>query len=805
VKRELRCRTGSLRPGQGGRRGAFVLVVALVLLGAAAPAAWADPAAPAAPQALAGLSPKPITDIQIRGNVSVPTTTILEAVKTQVGDTFSAEAVNEDVRAIRNLGFFVDVTAKVEDYAEGYRLIFEVVERPILAEVTFEGNRALSDKRLQEVTELRPGGYLDFYLLGVAAERIRDLYSERGYQFARVTKEVTRKDNRYAVTFRIVEGPRVRIRAVRFQGNTAFPDRKLRGLLRTKPYQFIFSKGIYDPATLETDLLRLTRFYQQAGYMDVKVDRELTYSEDKTSLTITITIEEGPRYRVTEVVLVGNQAVSGREIRRQLVLKEGDFFDQEAQQRNLRRIADLYGRRGYLVGENLQITPEVAYAEKPGELTLRYHFEEGSPLYIDEVRIVGNYKTRDKVIRRDLTFYPGQLLDSTALRESLERLRGRGYYETVSLDLQPGSTPDSRVVVVSVEEARTGFFSFGAGVSSNSGFIGNISFVQRNFDWTRPPRRWEDIWRGTAFTGGGQQFRLQFQPGTELTMFRVDFTEPWVFDRPYSLGLSGYLFARSREDYDEERRGGSVSLGHRFTPELSLRGTLKVETVEIDDVDPTTAPDILALAGSNDVLSLRFDLTYDRRDSPWQPSRGYLLGGFFEHFGEFLGGDWDFWKAGLEAQYFRTLYVDRYDRKHILAVTGEADFADTYDGGPVPIFERYFVGGAYSLRGFEYRGVGPHFGDQPLGGEARLLASVEYTFPIVGEAIRGVLFWDVGQVAATAGDLDLGDFRNSVGFGLRLSAPGLGPLPISLDFGFPLNSKDEDEKQVFSFSIGAYF
>ena len=802
MKQKLYCRATS---PAGGRRSVLVAAAAagLVLLCSAGLLAQAPPAG--SPQVRAGLGPRPITDIQVRGNVRVAAATIREAVRTQVGDTFSTEAVNEDVRAIRNLGFFLDVTAKVEDFAEGYRLIFEVVERPTLAEVAFVGNKAMSDARLRGATELRPGGYLDFYLLGVAEDRIRDLYFGQGYQFAQVTKAVSEKDNQYLVTFRIVEGPRVRIRAIHFQGNTAFPDRKLRGLLRSKPYLLIFSKGIYDPAALETDLLRIARFYGRAGYMDVEVDRELTYSEDRTSLTITITIEEGPRYRVAEVILSGNQAVSGRELRQGLPLAEGEFFDQEAQRQNLRRIAELYGRRGYLLGENLQVTPQVTYVEEPGQLTLQYHIQEGAPLYIDEVRIVGNYKTRDKVIRRDLTFYPGELLDSTALRVSVERLRGRAYYDTVSLDLQSGSAPDSRTVVVSVEEARTGFFSFGAGISSNSGFIGNLSFVQRNFDWTRPPRSLEDVLRGTAFTGGGQQFRLQFQPGTELTMFRVDFTEPWLFDRPYSLGLSGYLFSRGREDYQEDRRGGSVSLGHRFTRELSLRGTLKVESVEISSVDPTTAPDILALAGANEVRSLRFDLTYDRRDSPWQPSRGYLVGGFFEHFGELLGGDWDLWKGGLEGQYFRTLYVDRYDRKHILAVTGEANFADTYAGGPVPIFERYFAGGAYSLRGFGYRGVGPHFGDQPLGGEARLLTSVEYTFPLLGEGVRGVFFWDAAQVAPSGGELDLAGFRTAVGFGLRLQAPGLGPLPIALDFGFPLNPEDEDEKQTFSFSIGAYF
>jgi len=791
------------RPGSSAWVVVFVLAGWLALVWAAL--AVAQPTSRPTPAARVGLSPRPITDIAIRGNQRVSESTIRGAVKTQIGDTFSAEAVDQDVRAIRGLGFFLDVVAKVEDFADGYRLIFEVVERPTLAQVHFEGNKRLSDARLQDLTELRPGSPLDFYLLGVAEDRIRDQYLERGYAFVQVTKEVSESEGEYLVTFRIVEGPRVRIKAVRVEGNTAFPDRKLRGLMQTKPYVFVLSKGIYDPSVLETDLLRLAQFYTHAGYMDVAVDRELTYSEDKTQLTITITIQEGVRYGVAEVVLSGNQAVSGREIREQLTLKPGDPYDQSAQEVNLRRITELYGQRGYLVGENLQVRPQITFAAEPGKLTLQYRIEEGSPLYLDEVRIVGNFKTRDKVIRRDLTFYPGGLLDAGALRRSVERLRGRGYYDKVSLDLQPGSTPDSRVAVVSVEEARTAFFSFGAGISSNSGFIGNVSFSQRNFDWTRVPGSLDEFLKGTAFAGAGQQFRLQFQPGTELSSFRLDFTEPWLFDRPYSLGLSGWLFSRRREDYDEDRRGGSVSLGHRFSRELSVRGTLKAEAVEIDNVDPTTAPDILALAGSNDVRSLRVDVTYDRRDSAWLPSRGWMVGGHFEHFGEFLGGDWDFWKAGVEGQYFRTLYVDRFDRKHVLAVTGEADFADTYGGGTVPIFERYFAGGAYSVRGFGYRGIGRHFGNQPLGGEARLLSTVEYTFPLIGEIIRGVLFWDAGQVADTGGDLGLEDFRNAVGVGLRISAPGLGPLPIALDFGFPLDAKDTDETQTFSFSIGAYF
>jgi len=803
--KSLTCGFATLRRATAFMSRLAPLVIYLLAMSWAARALAQAPAPTTSAASRAGLTPRPITAIDIRGNQRLATPTIREVIKTQVGDTFSAQAVDADVRAVRDLGFFLDVVAKVEDYARGYRLIFEVVERPTLAEVRFAGNKRFSDSQLQKATELRPGRPLDFYLLGVAEDRIRDLYFERGYQFAQIAKEVTQTDNQYVVSFHIVEGPPVHVKAIRIEGNAAFPDRKLLGVCQTKPYRFILAKGLYDPATLETDLLRIVQFYSQAGYMDVVVDRELSYSEDKTELTITITVQEGPRYQVAEVILSGNQAVSGREIREQLVLREGDPFSQEGQEQNFRRIAEVYGSRGYLLAENLQVTPRITYAEEPGQLALEYRFQEGAPLYIDEVRIVGNYKTRDKVVRRDLTFYPGELLDSAALRRSVERLRGRGHYETVSLELQPGSTPDSRSVVVALEEARTAFFRFGAGFSSNSGFIGDIAFVQRNFDWTRLPRSPEEFLEGTAFAGAGQYLRIQFQPGTEVTMFRVDFTEPWLFDRPYSLGLSGYLFSRRREDYDEDRRGGSVSLGHRFTPEFSVRGTVKVETVELRNVNPTTTPDILALAGTSDIHSLRLDASYDRRDNWWQPSRGYRLTTYFEHFGQFLGGDWNLWKAGVDGQYFRTLHVDRFDRKHILALTSEANFANTYAGGSVPIFERYFAGGAYSVRGFEYRGIGRHFGNQPLGGEARLLAGAEYSFPLVAETIRGILFWDAGQVARTASELNLGDFRSAVGFGLRLSAPGLGPLPIALDFGFPLNAQDGDEKETFSFSIGAFF
>ena len=756
-----------------------------------------------APEVQAGLVRRPITDIQVRGNQRVATDTIRDAIKTQVGDMFSTESVSEDVRAIRNLGFFLDVAAKVEGFADGYRLVFDVVERPMLTLVRFDGNKRITTAKLEEATELKSGSYLDFYLLGVAEDRIRDLYAERGYQFAQVTKELTEAENQYTATFHITEGPRVRIKAVLFEGNSAYPDRKLRSLLQTKAYVFVFAKGVYDPSVLETDLLRVSQFYGENGYLDVAVDRELTYSEDKSELTITITVQEGVRYQVAEVVLTGNEVVSGREIRGQLVLREGDYFTQAGHQDNMRRIARLYGPLGYWVGENFHLTPRLTYGAEPGRVTIEYRLEEGTPLYVDEVRIVNNYKTRDRVIRRDLTFQPGEILDETAVEASLDRLRARGFFEQVRLNLLPGSTPDSRTVEVSVEEARTAFFSFGVGASSNSGFFGNISFTQRNFDWTRLPTDPDEFFKGTAFAGGGQQLSLQFQPGTEMSLLRLDFIEPSIFDQPYSLGLSGWLFERQREDYGENRQGASVSLGHRFTPELSVRGTLKAETVELTNVDPSTAPDILALEGTNDLISLRLGVAYDRRDNFWQPSRGYMLEAYFEQYGTFLGGDFDFWKSGVEGQYFRTLLVDRFDRKHILALTGQADFADSYDDTPVPIFERYFAGGAYSVRGFRYRAIGPHFGDQPLGGEARVLAGAEYTFPLIGEYFRGLLFLDAGDIGPTAGEL--GTLRTAVGFGLRFSAPGLGPLPISLDFGVPLTKEDEDITHVFSFSIGANF
>ena len=737
-----------------------------------------------------------IVKVVVRGNVRVTTHRILGQMRLREGSEYSPAAVDEDLKRIHALGEFDNVVLRPEKTAEGLVLVVEVTERPVLERLIFEGNRKFSDKDLTDAVGVSPGSLLDRNKIFQGARAIERKYHDGGYYFVKVSLDQDLLASSRVAKFTITEGPAVRVSKIVFSGNASIDARELEGKVETRAYFLILSPGTFDEEMLGRDLVALRNHYIDQGFLDVKVDRELEFSPDKTRLVIHFLIEEGPRYRVRSVSLVGAKRFAPSLLEKQMEMKPGAAYTAEAVRHDVELIRDTYGEVGYV---DSSVRPTVDFTDQPGTVDVTLKIEEGAVVRIGEIRIEGNRFTQDRIIRHELRFFPEEAVNTKLVEKAKRRLEGTGLFKPGSTQITtlPTANPDVEDILVRVEETETANFILGAGVSSNSGVVGNISVVQRNFDISDWPKSQQEFWRGESFRGGGQLMQVVLEPGTELQRYRVDFREPHLGGSDYSFSTSAFLFDRKRDSYDERRIGLNFGFGKELSENLQAFVNFRLENVNISSVDATAPKDVKDVKGSSGLTSVEVGLVKDTTDSFLFPTEGYRLMGSIEQAGA-LGGSYTFTKATVDGRKYWTVTKDVLDRRSVLGL--HARVANAF--GDPPIFERFFAGGQGSIRGFEYRGVGPRENHTELGGNFMVLASAEYQFPIYEKTLSGVLFLDTGTVEK---NISLGAWRASVGFGVRFTVPFFGPVPFALDFGIPIAKKSGDQTEIFSFSIGTSF
>ena len=750
----------------------------------------------------------PVVEVQVVGNQRINTEEILSAIQTCVGRRFRASTLRDDVKRLMAKSWFYDVRTETHETDQGLIVRFEVVERPTILSVEFIGNKKIKDKKLTEITGLKDGGPMDPGLNRAATRRVEKEYRDKGYPFAAVelVEGGRRGDSR--VVMKITEGPKTKINSITFDGNGFVSDARLRTQITSKRHIFWIG-GKYDPESVDEDVQKLRSYYRSNGYLDMKVTRELNWNDERDRVQLKYIIDEGPRYTVRDINFAGNQAFDRVELAEPLTLASGEYFNEKALKADQQKVNDAYGKKGYI---NTLVNADVRYLDQPGEVDVVYRVKEDFPRKIGRINIAGNEVTKSRVIRSRLELAPGELADTTKLRESQQRLiesrlfmtePGQGIMPTVEFD--PTNDPDSpfQDLLVNVREGQTGSLLFGVGVNSDSGLGGSLVLHERNFDIFRLPTSPSDMVSGHAFRGAGQEFRLELVPGTSVHRYSVTFREPKLFGLDYSLSTSAYFYRRLYSNYDEERIGARFTLGKRFTREIGASITYRLENVEISDPTyPGKVPDIDDVVGDSVLASFRFAVDHDTRDSHLNPGKGHFIELGYEQ----ALGDYNFPKVTLEGRQFWTLHK-RQDGsgKHVLSARGEIGYA----GSDTPIFERFFAGGFSTMRGFDYRGVSPvidvwdsgtYLGDVEVGGEFMALTSLEYQFPLTADDnLHWVFFADGGTVQR---DLSAHPYRVSVGFGLRVSMPAMGPVPLAFDFGFPVVKGDRDDTEVFSFSMG---
>ena len=787
-----------------------------------------------------------VSAVRVAGNVAVTNEVILNRVRTHVGDRFDPAVVEDDYQRIYGLKRFSNVGARVEpDGAGGVAVVFQVAEERVIKSVRFTGNRTISTEDLTKEIDLKPGESIEPFRINIARRAIVGAYKAKNHPYAHVDVDQDLLSRTGELVFNVVEAQPVTIRNIEFVGRKSFTYDRLKDQIKTTRWYWIFNAGTLDEQQVAADAAAVRRYYRNHGFFDCRVGHKVIISPDQTEAQVNFLVDEGPQYTVDKVTFSGVHAVPEATLRKDLKLTGGQTFDAEVLALDVKKLVKDYSPLGYIWDERGRGGPDdlhigkpggeypvtVVPHLKPGVVDLVWEISEGKPQQVGRIYVTGDGRSDEKLVRRELRMAPGQRYDSGAVEDAADRLRGTPYFSNATFTPIPpsGGEPDTRDLLVDVTEKQTGFVRAGASVNSSLGLVGDFSYDQKNFDIANPSLSPADLVGGLAWTGAGQEFRVDLQPGTTVTSASVLFVEPYVFDQPYSFAPEGYYRQFYREGWAEQHAGASITVGRQFDYFLSGAVTFQGEDVNIRDVsdyfpanervnviDPITrqprlngqgrpvrqqrsvrAADVLQYAGHNTVTNVGLTLRYDTTNHGPLTYQGTSVKGAYQLYGA-LGGEFHFSQFNVGLDNYWTVAKDLLDRRTVLAVHAGA----SYNTPDAPFFERFYGGqqDGTPIRGFAYRGVGPRSGraQDPIGGNFGLSTTLELNFPVYGDGVRGVIFNDLGTVEP---DIRIHTIRDSVGVGVRVVLPFLGPTPFAFDLAFPVLQGDQDIKQVFSFGI----
>ena len=750
--------------------------------------------------------------------------------RVKVGDDY-AEYVRSgsdvDTRSLYGTGLFANIRLVREPRPEGLALVIEVQGKPKLAEISFVGNQYFSANKLLGSVNSKPGQPLDEQKIFSDARNLESLYEKDGYHGTKVQYRLTSEESagRGSVVFEIVERPKVTILDVSFEGANSFPAKSLRRVIATKQYglfSWLDGTGMLKEDEVEVDKAALVEFYQNAGYADVEVKEVQTAYPDPSHVRLRFVLSEGAQFRIGNIEVRGNSAFKSEEIVRGtsgtggLPIKNGELFAPKRLEAATSWVRDFYHRRGYL-DTDVRALKVPNTANGTIDIIFEVLDEARGPSYLERIVIRGNTRTKDEVIRRELAVLPGDVFDYVQVRRSEVRVEGTGLFDSVSAVPIPTDIPNRKDLVIDLEEGTTGHMEFGAGFSSVESIAGFIGYRESNFDLANSLRtirqslqrllgnRTEEV-AAPYFRGAGQKVRANLSVGTRKKEFDLSFVEPWFLDRKLELGTDFYhRFLNYYSDlYDIRESGASLSLAQPLGSEFVIgRASYTIENIGILNVSTNAPVTIAGEEGERLVSKLGASIAFDTRNNTQLPNHGTRTELETEWAGGVLGGDTDFYKFEFRTSwYFPGLFEG-----HVIEVRGRAGGVESFGdskGQPVPLFDRFFLGGTGSLRGYRYRDVGPAQAGEPVGGQTFWFGSVEYSFPLI-EQIRLAGFYDIGNVYAGPFSLTRRPgqeaYTDNVGIGFRLNIPHLGPLRF--DYGFPIqHDKDVSGGGKFQFSVG---
>lgn len=720
-----------------------------------------------------------IRAIEIRGLKRIEENAVKNKITQKQGENISQERTNDDIKNIYRLGYFDDVRAEIEPFEGGIKLVYVVREKPTIVKIDLQGNDEFDDAKLKEKMTITSGSIADAVLIQENAAKLRAFYEEEGFWLSQIVP-IIKVVNPYEVTltYQIKEGNKVKIKKIQIEGNKALSDKKIRGVMDTKErglFSFITSSGYYKKDRMDTDLEKIRDLYFNNGHIKVALgEPRIQLADDKKSMSITIPISEGDQYTVSSVELTGNTVFSENVIRKRIAMLPNKPFSKETLRKDIFSISELYSEAGYAL---ITVNPDVIPDENIKTVKVVLNIGEGDRYRIGRIEISGNTKTRDKVIRREVRLDEGDIFNSALVKRSYERINNLNFFE--SIELNPKPQPEEKLINldITVKERPTGFFSIGGGYSSVERFIAMVELTQGNL------------------FGRGQYVKLRAELGGRTTLYDISFRDPWFMDKPLSFSTNVYKLTRDYIDYDKDANGFSISFGKRFAEYWWTDLLYNFERAEISNVSEDASTVIKDQEGKRTTSSITPSIARDSRDNYLDPRRGSRNSIYTTFAG--LGGTNKFFKGGIDSAWYFPI-----GSSSVMA-RGRFGYATGISGQDLPLYERFYVGGIYSVRGLGYGEAGPkdEGTDDPIGGTEELIFNLEYIFPLISDIrLKGVVFFDAGNSYESFHNFP--ELRYTTGAGVRWISP-VGP--IRLEWGYNLDREPGEKSSRFEFAFGTFF
>lgn len=736
-----------------------------------------------------------VASIEIRGNKKIELSAISGRLTLKVGDPFTPENIRGQIKILYEAGYFEDVQVETESGSAGVAVTFLVREKPFITEIVFDGNQELSDDKLREKITIKSQAFLDQAQAKDSAEKVRLAYQDSGYHDCQVIPIVqTLDEDRKRLTFFVKEGEKARIKTVNFEGmRGATKDEVFRviatrewvpwyGLLtQLKLPSFVSDAGVLKREEMTNDVERIKEVFANKGYLNVQVGfPTVELSEDRKWFTVTYVVNEGQPFTVSEVGFRGNTVFEDSELLEKSRIKKGEIFQRQKVRDEVTRLTDLYGSKGYSFAE---ANPSVNPNTEEGTTTVIFNIKEGEMMRIRQINVYGNDKTKDNVVRREIRLDEQDVIDTPSLKRSYQRLNNLNFFETV--EILPEQVEKDKVDLnVRVKEKPTGQFSIGGGFSTLDQLVAIADITEGNLG------------------GNGWMGRIRGQLGQLRTVGLITFRNPYLNDSLTSMQIDVFSTMTNYLSYFERKAGFNLTFGRWLSEYITGSLILVGESLRYSDPEPGLCPDIFPLIcsqlGNQSTTGFRAILARDTRDYYLDPRSGFRVsvGGSFGT--PYLGGTNDFYKYDIDVNNYTPL---PYDTR--LSLRARYGIADGRNGKPIPLTERYFVGGINTMRGFVFGRAGPVTPSFTLVGAAsELIFNVDYIFTISSDAkLNGVIFFDYGKGFNDNESISL-NLRKAAGLEVRWISP-FGPLRVA--YGLNLEAREGERKGVFEFTIGSLF
>lgn len=719
--------------------------------------------------------------IEIRGNKKIEGETISGKIKSRIGEQFSEDVVQQDIKKLYSIGYFDDIRTEIEQFEGGLKLIFIFKEKPTIVSIDFQGNKEFKTDDLKGKISITPGAIASPFLITDNVNKVISFYQSEGYWDAKVipvTREIS--DDAVALTFQVTEGDKAVIKTITISGNKALSEKMIKKAMKTKErglLSFLTNSGIYNKEEIEIDIERIKELYHSKGYITASISEpEITFNTDKTKIYIKISVSEGSQYKVGEFVIKGNTVFSTPAILKSVETAPGKIFNKTALREDIDKILALYSEKGYARAD---VDPLINVDNEGKAANITLSIIEGDIYRVGKIEISGNTKTRDKVIRREVRLDEGDIFNSKLLTRSYQRINNLDYFETANITSKPRAEEKLVDLNIAVKEKLTGMMSVGGGYSSIDKvmFMGEVT--QRNL------------------FGKGLSLSFKANLSSIRTNYNISLSDPWFMDKPISATFNLYNESFQYPEYDKKSNGVSIGFGKELSEYVRGNINYTLEEVEITDITADASSLITSQEGKKVTSSVSPSVAIDTRDNYLDPTTGSRNALHTTFAG--IGGDNYFAKGLIDSSWYFPV-----TRGITFNIRGRFGYASGFSGKELPLYERFYVGGINTVRGLGFGEAGPrNEKNEKMGGNKELIFNTEFIFPIEKEIkLKGVVFFDAGRAFDDNEDISFADLRLTSGAGFRWMSP-FGP--IRLEWGYNLDRQFDEGSSKIEFSMGSLF